>query len=99
MLLYVGIDSTDCLCLMMLCSFELSKSPATVGNVTHPDKKSTISSRISNSESDQLKANGDRTEDGQPKSNDDTKIMVNLDRLEVTLSRKETPIVKAVIEG
>ena len=84
---------------MMLCSFELPKSPATVGNVTHPDKKGTISSRVSNSESDQLKANGDRTEDGQPKANDDTKITVNLDRLEVTLSRKETPIVKAVIEG
>jgi hypothetical protein len=39
------------------------------------------------------------TEDDQPKNNFDMKLTVNLDRLEVTLSRKETHIVGAVIEG
>ncbi len=39
------------------------------------------------------------TEDDQPKTSYDMKLTVNLDRLEVTLSRKETSIVGAVIEG
>jgi hypothetical protein len=39
------------------------------------------------------------TEDDQPKTSYDMKLTVNLDRLEVTLGRKETSIVGAVIEG
>ena len=39
------------------------------------------------------------TEDDQPKTSYDMKLTVNLDRLEVTLGRRETSIVEAVIEG
>lgn len=80
-------------------SFDLLKSPTTFGNVTQPDKEDTINLRTYSNEDDRYKSNNKKIEDGQPKSNDGIKLTVNLDRLEVTLSRKETPIIKAVIEG
>ena len=84
---------------MMLYSFELLKSPTTFGNVTQRDKEDATNLRTDSNEDDRYKSNNEKIEDGQLKSNDDMKLTVNLDRLEVTLSRKETPIIKAVIEG
>ena len=84
---------------MMLYSLELLKSPTTFGNVTQRHKEDTTNLRTHSNEDDRYKSNNEKIEDGQPKSNDDMKLTVNLDRLEVTLSRKETPIIKAVIEG
>jgi hypothetical protein len=72
------------------CSFGGSDNSGDHPSSYQPNKSATTPApRIHNSE----------PEGDQPKSNFDMKLTVNLDRLEVTLSRKETHIVGAVIEG
>jgi hypothetical protein len=75
--------------LHIFCSFRVSNNPNTQTSFDDLDNNGTTSPRMHNSE----------TEDVQAKTNEDMKLTVNFDRIEVTLSRKETCIVGAVIEG
>ena len=89
--IFFGIfnDSICEICYHIFCSFGESNGSTGRENFNESNKSAT-SRTAHNSES----------EDDQPKKNNyDMKLTVNLDRLEVMLSRRESRIVGAIIEG